>query len=158
MLVAMGELPNIDAHETVIAATPEDAWHALVESLDDTFSAAGSSTYARLVGCSPSEASGPRPLTEGSTIPGFRVAVASPPRVLHLEGRHHFSTYSLTFRLEPVDASGTRLRAESRAAFPGWAGRVYRLLVIGTRGHRVLVRRMLSNIRRRADADSQASR
>jgi hypothetical protein len=158
MLVAMPELPYIDEHETVAAATPDDAWRALVEVLDRTFSAAGASTYARLVGCAPAEASGPRPLAEGSTIPGFRVAEASPPHVLRLEGRHHFSTYLLTFRLEPVDADGTRLRAESRAAFPGWAGPVYRLLVIGTRGHRVLVRRLLSTIRRRAEADSQTSR
>jgi hypothetical protein len=157
MLVAMPELRYIDEHETVVAAAPDDVWRALVETLDSTFSAAGASTYARLAGCAPNEASGPRPLAEGSTIPGFRVADASPPHVLALEGRHRFSTYSLTFHLEPLDAGGTRLRAETRAAFPGWAGSVYRLLVIGTRGHRVLVRRLLSTIRRRAEADSQAS-
>jgi hypothetical protein len=44
----------------------------------------------------------------------------------------------------------TRIRAQTRAAFPGALGRVYRALVIGTGLHRVLVRRLLHRIEGRA--------
>ena len=40
---------------------------------------------------------------------------------------------------------------ESRAAFPGPQGRLYRLAVVGSGGHVVAVRRMLTGIRRAAD-------
>jgi hypothetical protein len=40
----------------------------------------------------------------------------------------------------------TRLRATTWAAFPGVAGTVYRALVIGTGGHRIVVRRILKRI------------
>jgi hypothetical protein len=104
--------------------------------------------FARIVGCADSEATGERPLAEGSTMPGFRVVSAVPGSGLVLEGRHHFSSYALSFRLEPVCLGRSRLRAESRAAFPGLAGGVYRLLVIGTGGHVVAVRRSLSVVKR----------
>jgi hypothetical protein len=71
--------------------------------------------------------------------------------VLVMEGRHRFSSYALIFRLEQVSAGRSRLRAESRAALPGLAGGVYRLLVIGTGGHVVVVRRLLSVIKRRSE-------
>ena len=67
-----------------------------------------------------------------------------------LAGRHRFSSYALTFRLDEIGAHRSRLRAESRATFPGPAGAVYRLLVIGTGGHAVAVGRMLAQVRRRA--------
>src|SRR5690606_26998270 len=105
----------------------------------------------RLVGVADGTASGPRPLAVGSAFPGFRVVVAVPQRELVLQGRHRFSTYALIFRLEPAGASGTRLRAESRAAFPGRPGTLYRLLVVGTRGHVILMRRLLATVRRRAE-------
>jgi hypothetical protein len=57
----------------------------------------------------------------------------------------------LTFRLEPLDAHRSRLRAESRAAFPGVAGSVYRLLVVGSGGHVIGVRRLLSAVKRRSE-------
>jgi hypothetical protein len=44
----------------------------------------------------------------------------------------------------PTD--GVRLRALTFAAFPGLHGKVYRALVIGSGGHRVVVRRMLKRI------------
>jgi hypothetical protein len=48
--------------------------------------------------------------------------------------------------------SGTLLSATTSAAFPGPHGWVYRLLVIGSRVHRVLVIRFLHDVRRRAEA------
>ena len=145
-------LPYLDEHSTVIAATVDDVWLALVETLDRTFSGAPVARYAWAVRCAEQAATGPRPLTDGSTIPGFRVASATPSSKLILAGQHRFSTYELIFRLEPVDPDQSRLRAESRATFPGLAGRVYRLLAVGTGGHVFGVKRLLSRVATRAEA------
>lgn len=144
-------LPRVDEHTTVIAAGADQVWSALLETLDRTFSRPVVSAYARIVGCTETTASGPRPLAEGAKIPGFRVATAAPPRELVLEGRHRFSSYALTFHLDQLGSGSSRLRAESRATFPGMAGRVYRLLVIGTGAHAFTVRRLLAEIGRRSE-------
>ena len=144
-------LPSLDEHATEIAAGVEDVWSALHAALDRTFAGRWAATYARIIGCADHRATGPRPLAEGSTIPGFRVVAAVPERELALEGRHHFSSYSLTFRLEPIDSDRSRVTAASRASFPGLHGAVYRLLVVGTRGHVLAVRRLLAQVRHRAE-------
>ncbi|MGW0647259.1 hypothetical protein ACWD4T_00390 [Streptomyces umbrinus] len=145
-------LPYRDEHTTVVAAGADDVWRSLGETLDRSFSRPGANRYARLVGCADRTASGPRPLAEGSTIPGFRVAAAVPGRELVLGGRHRFSSYALIFRLEPTGPGRSRLTAETRATFPGPAGGLYRLLVLGTGGHAVGVRRLLAAVRRRAES------
>jgi hypothetical protein len=141
----------VDEHTTVIAAGVDRVWPAVLETLDRTFSRPVVSAYAWIVGCAEATAAGPRPLAEGATIPGFRVAADVPARRLVLEGRHRFSSYVLTFRLDPLGSGSSRLRAESRASFRGMAGRLYRLLVIGTGAHVVTVRRLLAEIRRRSE-------
>ncbi|MEU9877867.1 hypothetical protein [Streptomyces phaeochromogenes] len=143
-------LPYRDEHTTVVAAGADDVWRSLGDTLDRSFSRPGANRYARLVGCADGTASGPRPLAEGSTVPGFRVATAVPGRELVLVGRHRFSSYALIFRLEPAGPGRSRLTAETRATFPGPAGGLYRLLVLGTGGHAVGVRRLLAAVRRRA--------
>jgi hypothetical protein len=145
------QLPYVDEHATEIRASVDDVWSALIETLDRAFSRPGAGGYARTVGCAESTASGPRPLAIGSTIPGFRVADAVPGSELVLIGRHRFSAYALIFRLEQVSSRQSRLCAETRAAFPGVAGGLYRILVIGTGGHGVAVRRLLSAVKRRAE-------
>lgn len=150
------EPPYLDEHETVVAATADEVWPALLETLELTFSRHRATLYARIVGCADSTPSGPRPLAEGATIPGFRVTAAIPRRELVLEGRHRFSWYALHFRLEQLDSGGTRLRAETRAAFPGLAGRAYRGLVLATGAHVAGVRRMLSTVRSRSEQRSRA--
>ncbi|WP_369264757.1 hypothetical protein [Streptomyces sp. R35] len=148
----MGDLlPYVDEHTTVIAAGTEVVWRVLGNTLDRSSSRPGAVGYARLVDCADRTASGPRPPAEGSTFPGFRVTTAVPGRELVLEGRHRFSTYALTFRLEELGPDRSRLRAETRAAFPGPTGRLYRRLVIGTGGHGMGVRRLLAGIRRRSE-------
>jgi hypothetical protein len=146
------QLPYLDEHTTTVEAGVDDVWLALIETLDQTFSGTLATGFARTLRCADPAASGPRPLAEGSTISGFRVAAATPGAELVLEGRHRFSTYALSFRLEQVNAGRSLLRAESRAAFPGLAGGVYRLLVIGTRGHVVATRRLLSAMASRAES------
>ncbi|HJR24445.1 MAG TPA: hypothetical protein VJ804_03155 [Acidimicrobiales bacterium] len=144
-------LPRIDEHATVVAADPAAVWAALLETVDGIGASPAGAGYARLVRSRYPKASGPRPLAEGSTIPGFRVETAVPVELLALEGRHAFSEYALVFRIEHVDSGSSRLSAESRAAFPGPHGRLYRALVIGTRGHVVAVRGILARVRRRAE-------
>lgn len=151
----IAQLPYLDEHATVIAAGVDDVWSALLHSLHRASSRAGARRYARIVGCADCTASGPRPLAHGSTIPGFHVVAAHPGRELVLEGRHRFSSYALIFSLEHVGLNRTRLVAESRAAFPGLTGTAYRALVVGTRGHVLMVRRLLAAVRRRAERQTQ---
>ncbi|MFF1360161.1 hypothetical protein [Streptomyces sp. NPDC058297] len=144
-------LPLVDEHAIVVAAGADDVWRGLSEALDGAFSPFGMAGYARLIGSADRRESGPRPLAEGSTLPGFRVVSAVPRRELVLRGSHRFSTYALTFRIEHVAPDRSRLTAESRATFPGLAGGLYRRLVIGTGGHAVGMRRLLSSVRRRSE-------
>ncbi|GAA1367263.1 hypothetical protein [Streptomyces beijiangensis] len=148
--MATDSLPYVDEHTIVIAAGADHVWRGLGETLDGTFSGPGASRYTRLIGATDTTRSGPRPIAEGSTFPGFRVVSAVPGHELALEGRHRFSTYALIFRFEPAGPGATLLRAETRAVFPGPAGAVYRGLVIGTRGHVWGMRRMLAGVRRRS--------
>ena len=147
----IGTLPFIDEHATVIAAGGDAVWHSLVETLDRSSSRPGVASYARLVRAADYTASGPRPLAEGSTLPGFRVVAAVPGSELVLQGRHHFSSYALILRIEPVSPGRSRMHAESRAAFPGLAGGLYRWLVIETGGHAVAIRRLLAAVRHGAE-------
>ncbi|MFJ8108490.1 hypothetical protein [Streptomyces sp. NPDC096132] len=140
-------LPYVDEHATVVAAEADAVWRGIGDALDHSFTPG----YARLVGCPDRTPSGPRPPARGSTMPGFRVAAADQGRELTLVGRHYFSTYALVFRLDAAGPGRTRLRAETRARFPGPLGALYRLLVIGTGAHAVLTGRLLAGIRRRAE-------
>jgi len=149
--VEVDALPRVDEHATVVAAGVDEVWRALTETLDRTYSRPGPARYARLVGCADRTASGPRPLAEGSVFPGFRVVGAVPGGELVLRGSHRFSAYAFVFRLDELAPGRTRLRAETRAVFPGPAGAVYRLLVIGSGGHAAGVCRLLAGIRRRAE-------
>jgi hypothetical protein len=152
VLAQIAQLPRVDEHATHIHAGVDDVWSVLIETVDVVFGRAPAAVYARLVGCRDRASAGPRPLGEGSTMPGFRVVGYRPRRELTLEGRHRFSSYALIFRLEAIGPGRSRLCAETRARFPGRRGTVYRMLVIGTGGHAVAVRRVLSTIRRRAVA------
>jgi hypothetical protein len=149
--------PLVDEHATTVGAPPGEVWAALVGTLDRSFSSPQAGWYVRAVGGHDRGPSGPRPLAEGSAIVGFHVVAADPGRELVLEGGHRFSSYTLTFRLDPVGAGRTRLRAETRASFPGVLGGTYRLLVIGTRGHAVVMRRLLAAISDRAEAPGAAA-
>lgn len=143
-------LPHVDEHATVVAASPDHTWAALLCVVEGSFSSAASAAFVRLLGCVDVDASGPRPLATGSTFPGFHVAAAEEPRELALSGRHRFSAYALIFRLDDLGGVRTRLRAETRAVFPGIKGRAYRATVIGTRAHVLVVRRLLGAAKRRA--------
>lgn len=145
------ELPYVDEHSVTIAARPEDVWPALVRTVTASFSGAGVERVARLLGCETATASDWSQPAPGRTLAGFRAEAVERPRLLGLTGRHRFSRYALTFRVDDVDG-GVRCRAETRADFPGLRGRLYRAAVIGTGGHRVLLHRMFRHIKRSAES------
>ncbi|RDI48502.1 hypothetical protein [Nocardia mexicana] len=118
----MERLPYIDQYSRIVTADRERTWAALLRSM-----------------C--------RDPDDLRTAPaGFAVGEINPPRRLTFEGHHRFSRYALVFSLSEAESGRTALTAESRAEFPGVAGRVYRALVIGSGGHRVMVRRLLRRI------------
>lgn len=147
-------LPYVDEHTTIVVADADALWRGLTEALDASFGGSRATAYARMVGCADVGASGPRPLEEGATLPGFRVTTASKGQQLTLTGSHRYSTYTLTFRIDEAGPGRYLLKAESRAAFPGLAGRAYRRLAIGTGGHAMGIRRLLASIRGRAESST----
>lgn len=146
----LATLAFVDEHSVIIAAEPERVWLELTAIAPRAFGGPISSQIARALGATHSSASGPV-TTEGSTIPGFRVARAVAPAVLALEGEHRFSRYALIFRVDDLIGDRTRLRAETLADFPGFKGKAYRALVIGSRSHVLVVRRILRVVKRRAE-------
>jgi len=116
----MDGLPFVDAHEVAVAAPRDQVWRAL-------------------------EAIIARNAMLGSRR-GFPRREASPPERLVLAGRHRFAEYRLDFELLPAP-DGTLVRATTHAAFGRGAGRIYRALVIGSRGHAFVVRRFLQKLR-----------
>ncbi|MEV6771046.1 hypothetical protein AB0N05_20730 [Nocardia sp. NPDC051030] len=118
----MERLPYIDQHSRIIKTDRARAWAALLRTTCEN----------------------PEDL---STLPsGFVLDEADPPKRLATKGQHPFSRYSLVFTLEEAYPGHTRLTAESRGVFPGIHGRIYRALVIGSGGHRLVVREMLRRI------------
>lgn len=144
-------LPFIDEHSVEVAAGPEAAWDAIGDVVERTMSGGLGRRGARILGCADCETTGPRPLAAGSAFPGFRVDDSEPPRRLSLRGSHRFSDYALVFRLDGLGSERTRVRAETRAAFPGPHGSAYRAVVIGLRAHVLATRRLLDGIRRSAE-------
>jgi hypothetical protein len=150
-MTVKSNLPYVDELPIEIDADREATWAALLRVVEGSFASARRRGPARLLGCEDTEPSGTRPVGQGSTFPGFHVETAEPASELILAGRHRFSTYLLSFRLEDAGDDRTRLVAETRAAFPGLKGSAYRMLVIGTRMHVLVTRRLLAAIKRRAE-------
>jgi hypothetical protein len=144
-------LPYVDELAVDVAADRDATWSALLRVVEGSFASARGRGPARLLACEDTELSGPRPLARGSAFPGFHVETAEPGSTLALAGRHRFSTYLLTFRLEDAGDGNVSLVAETRAAFPGLKGSVYRALVIGTRMHVLVTRRLLTASKLRAE-------
>ena len=133
-----------------VSASPDDVWAALPGALQDAFDRSRARHLAGILGC---DDCGGDPGFHGGpddTLAGFHVVRTEPPRELALDGRHRFSRYRLSFEIEPRGAR-TRLRAVTHAEFPGVRGRLYRALVVGSGGHRIMTRRVLKSIAWRAE-------
>lgn len=128
----MERLPYIDEHVTTVRTDRAATWAALM----------------RMWCWNPDDPSTVR-------SPFFWLGEAQPEKRLALDGAHLFSVYRLVFELVDDGRGHTRLTALTWAEFPGVHGKVYRALVIGTGGHRVVVRRMLKRIA--ADAEELES-
>jgi hypothetical protein len=140
----VSDLPFIDAHEAIVRAGPEAVWDAAA-AVVARFGGGLGSPLARALGCSHTEPDFPR------AVVGFRISRADRPIIISLRGDHRFSRYMLEFSTQASEDGATILRAESRAEFPGPAGKLYRALVIGTRAHVLAVRRLLDTIKRQAE-------
>lgn len=128
----MERLSYIDEHAITIDANRADTWSALLRVM-----------------C--------RDPDEPATVPiGFILDEALPPERFALKGRHPFAVYRWVFELDEQTRDRTRLRATTWAAFPGLRGRIYRGLVIGTGGHRVVVRWTLNRVARASEGADYA--
>jgi hypothetical protein len=150
------DLPRLDEHAVDVAAPPEAVWDAVRRVLGGAFDATPARWAARLVGCAPAAASGWDRAAVGASVPGFAVVTAQRPHLLVVAGRHRFSRYGIVFRIEPA-GRGARCRAESRAAFPGLLGALYRQAVVGSGGHVLGVRRLLRQVARTAERGAASS-
>ena len=150
----MERLPYIDEHSLRIAAHPEAVWRALLSTLRSDLGGRAPGAFARLLGVTPAGRQGEwrEAIQPGDSLPGFAVTESVPERRLALSGSHRFSRYVLVFELDAGTETGApdcTLRAQTWAEFPGRSGRIYRALVIGSRGHRLVVDRLLHQTARR---------
>jgi hypothetical protein len=148
--VPLESLPFVDEHYIEIAASPDQVWDALIHVMKGTGAGRAGAPLARALGCAHTDAEGDAGEI-GSTIPGFVVTRAIRPAVLALMGSHRFSRYALIFTIIEKPSGLIILGAQTRAEFPGRRGRVYRGLVIGTRGHVVATRSLLRSVRKGAE-------
>jgi hypothetical protein len=143
-------LPAIDEHSIEIDAPADASWDALFPTLGRAFNGRLARRMARSLGCRETEASGDLH-HPGGTLPGFIVSRSIAPVMLALLGEHRYSRYGLVFRIDLLPGQRSRARAETRASFPGVKGGLYRVAVIGTRGHVLVVRSILRAIKARAE-------
>lgn len=159
------ELPFIDVHSLTVAAPSERVWEETaavtsdwVRQLAPLLGPAVAPLFMRLLSATrgewrpaPASAEGVGEQRAPRAIIGFRVCEEQRPSLFALAGEHRFSRYTLTFHVTELAGGRSLVQAETRAAFPGRGGRVYRAMVIGSGGHVRVVRRMLALIRRRAE-------
>jgi hypothetical protein len=127
----MERLPFVDEHRVHVRAPPERAWEAVSRFVSRRLESPAPSAFRALWRLEPAS--------------GFARAAERRPSELVLRGRHRFARYELAFVIER-EPDGASIAARTSAVFPGIAGRVYRALVIGSGGHRVVVRRFLRQI------------
>jgi hypothetical protein len=142
------DLPRIDSHSVEVDAPPAVAWRTLIDWVAGSSQDQRRTRFARLLGCEPDRSDG-QPGAQGSTVPGFRVARSAPPNELALEGGHRFSDYSLRFDIEQR-GDRSLCTATTHAAFPGLSGQLYKTAVIRSQAHRLLMKRLLDQLARRA--------
>jgi hypothetical protein len=127
-------LPHVDDHAIVIDRPRRQVWIALDQFVSKHLLGRSDTMVGRMLGVDPPG--------------GFELVDTEAEHELVLAGRHRFSEYRLSFQLADTGNGQTRLTAVTNATFPGLRGRLYRLVVIGSRGHAIIARRMLRSIGR----------
>lgn len=138
--VPPAELPFVDEHAISIATPRDRAWRALDRYVTRVLCRTDRQLLDRLLGT--------------ASPGGFSIAASVPSERLALAGRHRFARYRLEFELSDNGDDSTRLSARTRAVFPGFRGRLYEWLVLGTGMHVVATKRLLRSIRRECDERS----
>lgn len=144
-------LPFIDVWSVDIDAPARAVWDAVLDSMPGPHGSWPLRAWAIVWGAEPRDANGLGAHVLGAERPGLAVCEVVVPATYALAGRHRFARYQVVFRIEQRGASQSRLSAETFADFPGAAGRLYRAVVIDSRGHALAVRATLQVMRRRAE-------
>lgn len=126
-------LPLLDEHSATIAAPRPAVWEA-VRSLALSLAESEHAVLGVVLGTVPRS--------------GFRLDGEVDGREVALAGRHRFARYRLLFAVSDAPGGATTLSVQSYASFPGLRGRLYRSLLLGTRGHLLAVRGMIRQVRR----------
>jgi hypothetical protein len=129
-------LPLIDEHGVQVRAPLARTWDAVTKLAGRLTERPAPRSFAALLQLEPAA--------------GFAITSSSAPERIALVGHHRFARYELAFELHPSGES-VEVRARTSAEFPGAAGRLYRMLVIGSGGHSIAVRAMLRRIRQAAE-------
>lgn len=148
--VPLEELPPIDEHYIDVEAAAEATYAALFPTLESALGNKFAHSYCERVGALETEAHGDLH-HPGGTLPGFTVIRAIAPVMLALAGEHKYAQYAVVFRIDLLPGQRSRVRLETRAKFVHGRGTLYRAAVVGTRGHIIIVNRMLRSIKRRAE-------
>lgn len=148
-------LPAVDEHSIEVDAPAEASWAALFPTLTKSMDGRLARSLAKRLGSEEEESNGDLH-HPGGTLPGFVVSRAVPPVMLALLGEHRFSKYALVVRIDLLPGQRSRVRIETRAAFPGKKGTAYKAAVVGSRGHVVVVRSLLRAIRKRAERSAES--
>lgn len=148
--VPLEQLPPVDEHYIEVEAPAEATYAALFPTLESALGSKFAHSYCERVGAAETETHGDLH-HPGGTLPGFTVIRAIAPVMLALSGEHKYAKYAVVFRIDLLPGQRSRVRLETRAQFAPRRGRLYKAAVLGTRGHVLIVNRMLRSIKRRAE-------
>lgn len=126
-------------------------WEALLAACPGRRSSVLLRLWALVWGADPADSNGVGCHVIGAERPGLVVREVVPPATFAAAGRHRFATYQVVFRIAAFGDGGSRLTAETYAAFPGLAGRIYQVLVIALGFHALVMRLILWHLRRQAE-------
>lgn len=149
--VPLEQLPVLDEHSVEIEAPAERTWDELFPALQRTLDTDFARHHTRRLRAIETDAHGDLH-HPGGTLPGFVVSRAIEPVMLALLGEHSLSRYALVLRIDLLPGQRSRLRVETRAEFVAGRGRLYRMMLIGSGSHRVLVNRVLRGVKRGAES------
>ena len=145
------DLPFVDEHGTLVAASAETVWQVLLDHLDRQFSRSSSNgvrVCCRLCRRRRVGTAAPRRRLDAARL-SSRCPLSRSPKSC---SRAVIGSRPTVSRSESISAAGVSRGCGPRPAvsFPGVAGECYRRVVIASGGHAILLRRLLSGVRRKS--------